>query len=229
VNHLPSSRTTPTSVALLVGGALIVAAAARVWLHDVLPYFVDYSAESYRRYWPNRQALMLHVLGGSLALFAGPFQLWSGFRTRFRRVHRTLGYLYAGGIALAATSSFALVFHTKADFGFALSILAVAWLFSTGMAVIAARNRRFEAHREWMIRSYIATFAFVAYRLLVSLSVFKGLGEGRHASVLWLSWVAPMMAFEMWNQLDRIRPVRRRAQPVAASGVLPASSSRDDR
>lgn len=228
MHQMPHSRITATSVALLVGGALILAAAVRVWLHDVLPYFVDYSAESYRRYWPNRHALMLHVVGGSLALFAGPFQFWSGFRTRFRRVHRTLGYVYGGSIALAAAASFALVFHTKADFGFALSILGVAWLFSTGMAIVAARNRRFDAHREWMIRSYIATFAFVAYRLLVSLSIFKGLGEGRHASVLWLSWVAPMMVFELWNQLDRVRPVRRRAQPAPASGVVPTSPSRDD-
>jgi uncharacterized membrane protein len=202
-------------LALALGGAVLVLGATRFWLHDAVPYIVDYTEAAYRRYWPNRQSLLIHIAGGTVALFAGPFQLWSGLRARFRRLHRVVGYAYVTGIAVSASSSFYLAFFTTPDFGLALFILAVVWWVSIVMALVAARNRRIDAHREWMIRSYIVTFSFVSYRALVSLSVFQGLGAGRHATVLWISWVLPMMLFELLLQWDRVSPRKHRlARPA---------------
>jgi Predicted membrane protein (DUF2306) len=45
-----------------------------------------------------------------------------------------------------------------------LFMLCVAWVVTTGMALYAIRERRIEQHREWMLRSYTVTFAFVTYR-----------------------------------------------------------------
>jgi uncharacterized membrane protein len=200
---------------LAVAGGLVVISAIRFWLHDAFPYFVDYSEAGYRRYWPNRHPLLLHIVGGTMALFAGPFQLWSGGRARVRRLHRSTGYAYVAGITVSAASSFHLAFHTRADFGLSLFILAIAWLACLAMALVAIRNRRIDAHQVWMIRSYIITFAFVSYRALVSLSMFSGLGAGRHATVLWISWVVPMMLFELVNQWRHVMPLRRRAAAAA--------------
>ena len=36
---------------------------------------------------------------------------------------------------------------------------------TTGMALYSIRTQRVEQHREWMLRSYVVTFAFVTYRL----------------------------------------------------------------
>jgi uncharacterized membrane protein len=190
-------------------GILVVAFAARFWAHDALPYITDYAEESYRRYWQVRRGLLVHIAGGSVALFAGPLQLWTGLQRRFRRLHRGLGYAYISGIVISASSSFYLALYTRADFGLALAILAVAWLASIAMALIAVRNRRIDVHQEWMIRSYIVTFSFVSYRFLVSLSMFQGLGPSRPAMVLWISWVVPMMLFELFIQRNRIRPLKR--------------------
>ncbi len=209
--------TTATQLGLLLVGALLVAASIRFWLHDVLPYIADYTEASYRRYWPSRQSLLLHIAGGSIALFAGPFQLWSGLRVRARRLHRWIGYAYVGGIALSASASFSLAFYTRPDFGLALFILAIVWLVTIGMAIVAIRNRRIDAHREWMIRSYIVTFSFVAYRLLVGLSMFKALGASRHAMVLWISWAVPMMIVEVFMQWHRVAPLKRRAVSATRS------------
>lgn len=214
------STYTPGRVGALLAGLLVLGFAARFWLHDALPYIVDYTEASYRRYWPVRNSLLLHIAGGSIALFAGPFQLWSGFRRRFRRVHRWIGYAYMSSIALAASSSFYLAFHTRPDFGLSLFILAMVWWVSIAMAFIAVRNRRIDAHQEWMIRSYIVTFSFVSYRYLVGLSVFEGLGPSRPAMVLWISWVVPMLVFELWTQRDRVRPLKRRATPVASGDFV---------
>ena len=206
--------TTTGQAGLFLAGLMVTIAAVRFWLHDALPYLVDYAEESYSRYWPNRGTLLLHIAGGTLALFTGPFQLWSGLRRRYPRVHRRLGYVYALGIGLSASSSFYLAFHARPDFGLSLFILAVVWCATVAFALIAVRNRRIDAHQEWMIRSYIVTFSFVSYRYLVGLSVFGGLGEGRPATVLWISWVLPMMLFEVALQWDRVTPTKR---PVMAS------------
>lgn len=203
------SRTTAGSIGFSLAGVLVLAFATRFWLHDAFPYFADYAEDTYRRYWPVRKTLLVHIAGGSIALFAGPFQLWSGLKRRFRRVHRSIGYAYLGGIAVSAPSSFYLAFHARPDFGLSLFILALVWCASTAMAITAVWNKRIEAHREWMIRSYIVTFSFALYRFLVGLSMFTFLGPSRSAMVLWISWVAPMMLFELSLQWDRVRPLKR--------------------
>lgn len=202
--RLSGRRFTRAGLAITITAVLLLAAALRFWLHDAFPYMADYTETGYRRYWPNRHHLLLHILGGSLALLTGPVQLWSGLRRWQPRLHRALGYVYMGGVALGASASFYLTFHTRPDFGLALFVLAIMWWVAIAMAYIAIRNRRLDAHREWMIRSYIVTFAFVSYRYGVGLSVFDGLGSGREASVLWLSWVVPMMFFELYLQRTRV-------------------------
>ena len=207
-------KTKAETIAFSLAGLIIIVFATRFWLHDAFPYIVDYAEDSYRRYWPVRKSLLLHIAGGSIALFAGPFQLWSGLRRRFRRVHRWIGYAYISGVAVSASSSFYLAFHARPDFGLSLSILAIAWLASIAMALAAVRNKRIAAHQEWMTRSYIVTFSFVSYRFLVGLSMFRFLGPSRPAMVLWISWVVPMMLFELFMQWDRVRPLKRRVVPA---------------
>lgn len=216
---LTSRRTRSGGLWLAGAAGALTFAAMWFWLHDALPYISDYSEEAYRRYWPDRLALLIHILGGSIALLTGPFQLWSGFRRRCPRLHRSTGYAYIAGVALGASASFGLTFHTRPDFGLSLFVLAVMWWISVGMAFVAVRNSRFDAHREWMIRSYIITFAFVSYRYLVGLSVFRGLGSSREASVLWLSWVVPMMLLELYVQRERVAPIKRRSAPPTASSA----------
>jgi uncharacterized membrane protein len=207
-------RAAAGTVALAVVVGFLTIAATYFFLHDALPYIVNHTEEAYRRYWPDRRPLLVHILGGSIALLTGPFQLWSGFRRRLPRVHRLTGFAYIGAVAFAASAAFYLTFHAKADFGLSLFVLAVMWWISIGMAYTAVRNGRLDAHREWMIRSYIVTFAFVSYRYMVGLSVFRGLGSGREASVLWLSWVVPMMCFELYLQRHRVAPLKRRSALV---------------
>jgi len=203
-----------TAVALLLAGTLVLVIAARFWLHDAFPYIGDYTEASYRRYWPQRFGLLPHIVGGSLALFAGPIQIWLGVGRRTRRLHRWLGYLYLVGVVLGAGAAFYLSFFTRPDFGVSLFILAVVWCVTTGMALMAIKSKRLDAHREWMVRSYIVTFAFVLYRWLVKLPIMAPLGEGLVPTALWASWVVPMMVHAVASSWSRARPLKR---PGAAS------------
>jgi hypothetical protein len=180
------------------------------WFDAALRYFLHFDESVFRRYWPNRGWLTAHIAGGTLALLLGPFQFWTGLKLRQPKLHRLLGYTYALGILLGGATSFVLAFRASIpDFGFSLFFLGVAWWVTLGMALIAIRNRRFDAHRDWMIRSYIVTFGFVAFRYLVKWELLNGLGRGKLASVGWACWVVPLLFAEIFLHWKSVAPQQR--------------------
>ena len=76
-----------------------------------------------------------------------------------------------------------------------LFTLAVAWLVAAGMAYRAVRNRRYDSHRDWIIRSYVLAWAFVFCRLASRVPTVAELGEGQ--AFIWLSWVGPLIVCEI--------------------------------
>lgn len=178
--------------------------AVHFYVHAPLHYIVHYTRQSFGVFWPHRTALLLHIAGGTLALFCGPFQLWSGLRRRHLRIHHVTGYLYITGVALAGGAAFYLAsFAQPRDFGVALWALATAWWITVGMALLAILRGRIPAHREWMIRGYVVTFAFVTFRWWVRFPIFASLGDSRDATVAWLSWVGPLLVTEVALQWRR--------------------------
>ncbi|MGI5487713.1 DUF2306 domain-containing protein [Microtetraspora malaysiensis] len=114
--------------------------------------------------------LVAHVFTALVALVLGPLQFIPAIRAR-RRVHRTIGrcYLLAGVLpsALAAVPVALLSGRVITQIG--LTIPAVLWLITGGLAVRAARRRDFVRHRHWMMRNYALTFLAVTSRILVPL------------------------------------------------------------
>ena len=71
----------------------------------------------------------------------------------------------------ALTAIYLAVFHNliaNGHFMFASGILgmALAWLITGGMAYWAIINRNINQHKEWMIRSYVVTSSFTAFRII---------------------------------------------------------------
>lgn len=204
----PQSKQSPVrsvgQVLIAAAVALLAWQALHFWTRDPLHYLTDHTPQSFGDYWPNRWWLLPHIAGGTLALFLGPFQFWTGLRARHPAFHRILGRLYVIGIVVAGAAGFYLSFHsTPADFGVALFTLSFAWWLTVGMAFLAIKRRRFDAHREWMIRGYVVTFAFVAFRYLVDLPVFDPLGAARASTVVWLSFVPELLVAEAILQWRR--------------------------
>jgi Predicted membrane protein (DUF2306) len=48
-----------------------------------------------------------------------------------------------------------------------IGLLAFAWITTASMAYISVMRGRILQHKEWMIRSYVVTFAFVTFRWLL--------------------------------------------------------------
>jgi len=176
----------------------------------VLPYS-NFSIEQFGEYyWPNKWWLVGHLFGGMMALLIGPFQFSKTFRNKYLKTHRNLGKVYIIAIIIGSLCgmymSFTVAPQVNAAWSISLFFLAFPWLISVLMAYRAIRLRRIIQHREWMIRSYVLTFAFVLFRFLderaITEELMKDFGE-RGPTCIWLSWAVPLFIVEVilqWNK-----------------------------
>ncbi len=196
---------------ILVAIPLSALGLAALWfiVRSALPY-LGFSPDHYGPYfWPRRWGLVLHVAGGITALTVGVVQLWLGFTNRIAGLHRALGKVYVGVIAVASVCGFylAATISGNVPYGSGLFMLCVAWVITTTMAVIAIRHRNVLQHREWMMRSYAVTFAFVTFRFGVDgLIAWQGM-EPRDAqgAMAWACWAVPLLLLEPLLQLRKLR------------------------
>lgn len=110
----------------------------------------------------------------------GPFQFWTGLRHRAMAFHVWTGRLYLVGVAVGSTGAFMMsIFTTPKSFGVSLMFLASAWIVATGLAYGAILRGMVTLHKEWMVRSYLVTFAFVLFRLVHDSlpTIARSLGE----------------------------------------------------
>ena len=95
------------------------------------------------------------------------------------------------------------------SWGFAVGLfgLAVAWVTTTGMAYASIIRRKFLMHKEWMIRSYIVTFAFVTFRIFSDYVPYQSwnLDYAQYMiAMMWSSWAFPLLAFEVILQSRKL-------------------------
>lgn len=182
---------------------IIVAAFAAFFVYRFVLHYFFWSEATYGYYWPFRLQLIVHVTGGLLASLAGIWQIWTGLNTQSMRVHPWTGRLYAVGVLLGSLGAFVLAF-TSAVYGFAWAValvcLGVAWLATTAMALYSIRMRNVLRHKQWMIRSYIVTFAFVTFRIFTDYVPYEAWGvspQDMANAAIWPVWVMPLLAYEL--------------------------------
>jgi hypothetical protein len=209
----PAPQARESHIALIGIMATIIAAMA--WfVARKAHYLTDYSPGSYTEYfWPHRLGLVAHLVGGIVALLAGLTQIWLGLTHRTGPLHRALGKIYASSVLVGSLGGFYLasVIPGPPAYRTGLIFLNVAWLITTGMALYSIRTRRVEQHREWMLRSYVVTFAFVTYRLGENLvRHWVTLPETPDADdiaimMAWACWAIPLLLAEPLIQLRAMR------------------------
>jgi uncharacterized membrane protein len=159
-----------------------------------------------------RPWLAVHAGCAATALVVGPFQLVPAIRRR-RAIHRWLGRIYATGCIVGGLSGLRLAFGTTAGAfaGLGFGTLALLWIYATTQAWRFARERRFEAHGRWMVRSFAMTFAAVTLRLYLPVAPLLGFDfmDGYRLTA-WISWIPNLILVELW-----MRRRERRLQPAA--------------
>jgi uncharacterized membrane protein len=152
------------------------------------------------RYGSRGGWVLVHIAAGGMALLIGPVQLWLGVSHRAVRVHRRLGLAYVASVGISSVAAFYLAAHTNLGwvFGFGITSLGIAWLVTTTLAVAAIRRGLIQQHREWMIRSYVVTFAFVTFRASWTALQAAGIGTQQEqlAASSWFCWAVPLLVVE---------------------------------
>jgi hypothetical protein len=142
-------------------------------------------------------------------LFLGGLNLYLAARNDNYPLHRRVGQAYlAFGtfgsiVAIVITSTPAhkppgSPILTTATVS--LLTLASAWLCFAALGWRAARNRRFQSHAHWMVRSYVLVWSFVFCRIASPVVPM------RDDALIWLSWVGPLIICEMILHWDEGAP-----------------------
>ena len=188
-----------------IGWILVLSGLAYFIIKNVPHYFV-FTRESYTDYyWPKRAFLLPHIIGGVVAAIIGPLQFVPKIRRDYIGFHRIAGRTYVVFVLLGATASLGIstrILGDDAAYGLGLAALAVAWLATTGMAFVAIRRKNIVQHKQWMIRSYVVTFAFVTFRLVEDLfAAIHILPQHEYESILaWGCWAVPLLFTELIMQ-----------------------------
>jgi len=207
---MPSHTTTrffPTAV------WIIIAVISAYTIGITVSHYFEYTKESYTEYfWPRRNWLIIHILGGLTAILVGPFQFIKKIRTRNIKIHRLLGRIYLACIMVSAPVGFYLAATSKINFVYAtgLSMLAITWFSMAAMAYISIHKRNITQHREWMTRSYVVTTAFTFFRIGLQISEALDVGtfEMRLALLSWACWSVPLFVSEILLQARKINTVK---------------------
>ena len=115
-----------------------------------------------------------HMIGGTIMLFFGAANLYIGASRQHFKYHKLIGrvYLIGGSLGTIAALSINLTVAHKADptvtftnNTVSIVTLGLAWLGCAAMAYRAVRNKRYDSHRDWIIRSYVLAWSFVFCRI----------------------------------------------------------------
>lgn len=167
--------------------------------------------------------LVGHVMFASVAMVCAVAQIWPGLRRRRPVLHRNVGRVYVFSAIPAAVC--AMVIGAATPFGPILAVsnvvLASLWLWFTVNGYLAARHRRFVAHRRHMVLSATLALSIITNRIWTPVLVitFQPLqdsvfGDNEEHFVwfvagvgAWLGWAIPFFTVQWWlNRKSEIPP-----------------------
>jgi predicted membrane protein DUF2306 len=149
-------------------------------------------------YFSVRWWIVVHASAGAMALVLGPLQFSSTLRRRRPAAHRLIGRLYLGGIAVAAPIAVFLGFtHAIPSMALPTLVQSILWVVTGSAALLAARNRNFELHRQWVIRSYAITFIFIVTRVLMAIPALARQGFAALVPLLWILNIAALLIAQL--------------------------------
>lgn len=130
--------------------------------------------------------IFAHGIPGALALFLGVFQFSSRLRQRYLQLHRVLGRIYVGCVAISAPVAIVVAISLPImTLAMASVIQALGWLLTTATALYCVRTGRIQQHREWMMRSYPFAMVFVVGRVIIAIPAIARMGEIGIVTVVW--------------------------------------------
>lgn len=174
----------------------------------------------------------LHLLFTVVVVLGGAFQLAPVSRRRWPRLHRWNGRLYLLGATVLAVGGLVMVW-TRGTVGglaqhLAISLNALVILACAGLAWRDALAGRFDAHRRWALRLWLAVAGVWFFR--IGLMAWLVLNRGplgfdpetfRGPFLVFLAFAQFLLPLAVLELYLRLRdPDRPRAQGALAAGLL---------
>ena len=151
---------------ILIWG-VIVSFSLYFFYDNVVAFFYGYRNKIFGDTFFNNQFWMvLHLIGGSLALLLGPTQFWPFLRNKYLAFHRLAGKFFMVGVLFIGISAGRLsLISPCAPCRISLFLLTFFAVLSTWFAWKAIKGKNIKVHRQMMVRSYVCVLAFVAVRI----------------------------------------------------------------
>ena len=178
-------------------------------------HYLQMTPEALGRYFPQRWFLIAHITAGGGALISGIIQFWPKLRTYSWKIHRAIGYLYLLSILVSSISALVLASTTAHAvnwaYAFTLQIWASVWISTTFIAFYTAMRKQFKLHKEWMIRSYLVTVAFLISGFIYKIPLVQQLGSFEEVTVplFWMGWAVPLYTYEVIRSIYSIKKLKR--------------------
>jgi hypothetical protein len=185
-------------------------------------FFILHESSTWKFFRPVQIKLFFHATGGAIALMVGALQFSTRLRQRRPALHRLLGRSYLAGVLVAAPVAVYLSFtHGLRTMATETAVQASLWVLTTLMAILAARNRSFEVHKQWMMRSYAVTLIFVVSRIILAIRVLAPTTDVGAEHLAWILVIFALLIAQLiinWRQLFvRHSTTRTHEPPVSAS------------
>ena len=147
---------------------------------------LDANSPLRQRYAPIPWLMLAHGVPGALALLLGMLQFSSRLRQKYLQVHRVMGRIYIGCVAIYAPV--AVVVAVKLPIPTltpAATIKALGWMACTATALYCVRTGQIQEHREWMVRGYAFAAVFVVVRVILAIPAVERMGLFGVATTVW--------------------------------------------
>lgn len=208
--RLPFRSTLRNISRRLAWGTAMCLALYFVWTNALR--YLDVNPETYGYFWSKRTLLWLHLGGGVPTVVLGLLQFVGRIRNDYPQAHRRIGRVYLIALLCASIGAAGMVFTTPLGWttAYAFVVMIGAWLATALMGWLSIRKRNLEAHRAWMRRNYIITFAFVTFRLAGKIPGLYALGtiEEVFTTFGWMSWVVPLLLSELFVSARQVLRAR---------------------
>jgi len=160
-------------------------------------------------------AFYSHIVSGPVSLVLGLLLISDPFRQRFPGLHRRLGRVQIGLVLLLVTPSGLWMARRAATgmiAGIGFGTLAVVTAICVVLGWRRAVQRRFEQHRQWMLRCFVLLCSAVLIRVIGGAAEMLLL-DGVYPISAWVSWLVPLILLEL--QMMTNRPTLRHPQSSA--------------
>lgn len=148
-------------------GFFAIVAVLFLWVCWVDERFLVISTDpEWTRIADYRYVLLLHGLGGLVALIVGAAQFSERLRTRRPALHRLLGKTYLAACAVGSPAAFYMQIRNSTPIFLPAALAhSILWMLASAMAYWSIRRRKIMAHRAWMMRSYAMCLIFITVRI----------------------------------------------------------------